>query len=49
MEDSIINISMIEEDIEEFVKGHGFTGFHISGEGDWFSEEDPDPSVYEST
>ena len=45
-EDSSINIKMIEEDIEEFINGHGFTGFHISGKGDWFNGENPDPSVY---
>ncbi len=45
-EDSIVNIRMVEEDIEEFVNGHGFTGFHFSVEGDWFKDENPDPSIY---
>ena len=45
-EDGTINMSMIGGDIEEFIKGHGFTGFHFPVAGDWFEGKNPDPSVY---
>jgi hypothetical protein len=44
--DGPINTAMIEEDIEEFIHGHGFTGFHFAVDGEWFKVEDPDPLVY---
>ena len=36
----------IERDVAEFVVGHGFTGFHVPCDGDWFDGENPDPRVY---
>ena len=47
---------LIEEDIQEFMIGHGFTGFHLNGKAQWFelgAEEDdevgknPDPRTYD--
>jgi hypothetical protein len=44
--DGTVNLQMIEEDIKEFIEGHGFTGFHFAMEGDWFAGENPDPLIY---
>ncbi len=45
-EDGSINLTLIEEDMEEFLKGHGFTGFHITASGEWFDNGNPDPAFY---
>lgn len=44
--DGSINMAMIEDDIEEFMEGHGFTGFHITASGEWFDGDNPDPEYY---
>ena len=41
-----VDTARIDADIEEFVEGHGFTGFHFATGGDWFDGEDPDLGVY---
>jgi len=47
---------LIEEDIQEFMIEHGFTGFHLNGKAQWFElgagedddvGENPDPRSYE--
>jgi hypothetical protein len=49
-----VNEAKIEQDIQEFVVEHGFTGFHLQARGRWFNltgrpgeEPDPDPRTYE--
>lgn len=37
----------IENDIQEFIIEHGFTGFHIPVEGDWIENGKPVPEKYE--
>jgi hypothetical protein len=41
-----VDTTAIAADIEEFVVEHGFTGFHIPVEGNWFDGENPDRQVY---
>jgi hypothetical protein len=40
------DMRQIEDDMEEFIKGHGFMGFHFAMEGDWFEGQNPDLSLY---
>jgi len=49
-----VSEAKIEQDIQEFVVEHGFTGFHLQGQGRWFSltgrpgeDPNPDPRTYE--
>jgi hypothetical protein len=46
LDDGKVNTDKIKEDIKEFVKAHGFTGFHIPVKGRWFDGENPNPQVY---
>ena len=44
--DGRVKTAAIEADVREFIDGHGFTGFHVPCDGDWFDGDDPDPRVY---
>ena len=41
-----VDTAKVAGDIEEFVEGHGFTGFHLRGGAGWFEGEDPDVGFY---
>lgn len=45
--DSTVNITLVEQDIEEFIDEHGFTGFHLPVKGKWFAGHNPDPHIYQ--
>lgn len=45
-EDGSVDTSLIDADVREFVDGHGFTGFHIPVQGDWFDGGNPDVRMY---
>lgn len=49
-----VDKAKIEGEINEFIDGHGFTGFHLPVQGRWFDinghakgKHDPDPRTYE--
>ncbi|MFP4622164.1 MAG: DUF5060 domain-containing protein [Bacteroidales bacterium] len=47
LENGKVNINKINEDVQELVREHGFTGFHIPVKGRWFEGKNPDPQVYQ--
>lgn len=44
--DGRVDTALVAADIQEFIDGHGFTGFHFNTDGDWFDGENPDTRVY---